>query len=87
MKLAAAKTYTVERDTIKGALSLKPLDGRDTAVLHFHLTDLSVGRWRLEGAMGENTITAELLQVGADTVWRLLQTRRTIIALKDGEDQ
>jgi len=35
MKLAAAKTYTVVRDTIGHILSLKPLDGADTVVLHF----------------------------------------------------
>jgi len=86
MKLAAAKTYTIERDTVRQSLTLEPLE-KGGAPLHFKFTPLGAGGWQLEGAFGGGVVRAELLLVGADTAWRLLRTQRTIIALKDGEDQ
>jgi hypothetical protein len=83
VKIRAAKTYTVERDTSKRILTLKPMDRKDSVLLRFNYTDLSASRWRLEGIWGQNRVRAEFLRINPDTTCQLLKVRRTIIPLDD----
>jgi hypothetical protein len=87
MKPGAAKTYTMERDTVRHILSLQALDRKDTTILHFNCTDISKTGWRLEGLVRRDTVKIDLQRIDIDTVFQLLRTRRTIITFDDETDQ
>jgi len=85
MKPSGAKVFDLQKDSVKGLFVLRPFNAKDTTGVSYKYSDLSNGRWSLEG-VGDKRTRIEFQRVDPDSVTALFRVKREIVVTDDALD-
>lgn len=83
MNRNAEKTFTIERDSLKQNMLLRPFNQPDTTPLHFQYKDMDNGSWQLSGILNNKNILVNLQKIRPDTAMTLLKVKRLVVVVDD----